>query len=87
MLQAGARMTNEDFTQASFSQNVGGFLPGADALNFYTKFSDPRDEFYTWNESLEYSLDSFARGNTAMIFNYSYQKEKASYVLKSDLLV
>lgn len=75
MLQAGARMTNEDFTQATFAQNIGEFLPGVDALNFYTKFSDPRDEFYTWNDSQEYSLDNFARGNTAIIFNYAYQQE------------
>lgn len=75
MLQSGAKMTNEDFSQASFSQNVEGSYPGIDALNFYAKFSKPSDPadiiYYTWNEKMNNSLDSFANGNTAMIFNYS----------------
>jgi len=71
MLQAGAKMTNEDFSVASFAQGVDQSRPGADALIFYTKFSDPRDIYYTWNESLDYSLDSFSNGDTAMIFGYA----------------
>ena len=71
MLQAGAKMTDAEFTQATFAGNVGGFLPGLDALNFYAKFSDPKDIYYTWNDSLENSLDNFAKGDTAMIFNYA----------------
>lgn len=71
MLQAGAKMTDDQFAQATFAGNVGGFLPGVDALNFYSNFSDPKDIYYTWNESMENSLDSFSRGNTAMIFNYA----------------
>lgn len=74
MLQAGAKMTDDEFIQATFSSNVAGTLPGIDALNFYTKFSDPKDIYYTWNDGLDYSLDSFAKGETAMIFNYAEQK-------------
>jgi len=73
MLQAGAKMTDDQFTQATFAGNVGGLLPGVNALNFYSNFSDPKDIYYTWNDSLENSLDSFSRGNTAMIFNYALQ--------------
>ena len=73
MLQAGAKMTDDQFTQATFADNVGGLLPGADALKFYSNFSDPKDIYYTWNDNLENSLDSFSRGNTAMIFNYASQ--------------
>lgn len=75
MLQAGAKMTDDEFTQATFASNVGGFLPGADALNFYSNFSDSKDIYYTWNDNLENSLDSFARGNTTMIFNYAFQRD------------
>lgn len=75
MLQAGAKMTSDDFSQATFSQNVEGLLPGLDALNFYAKFSDPQDIYYTWNDSAGFSLDSFAKGDTAMIFNYAEQKK------------
>jgi len=75
MLQAGARMTNDDFTQASFSRTVNNISPGVDALAFYTKFTDPRDEFYTWDENFGYSLDSFIKGDTSMIFGYGEQRK------------
>lgn len=75
MLQAGARMTDPDFTQATFSANVDTQVPGLDALNFYTKFTDAGDIYYTWNDSLPYSLDSFAKGDTSMIFAYESEKE------------
>lgn len=75
MLQAGAKMTNDDFSVASFAQGVGQSTPGIDALSFYAKFSNPEDIYYTWNESLDYSLDSFANGDTAMVFNYASAKD------------
>ncbi len=75
MLQAGAKMTDEQFTQATFASNVEGSLPGIDALNFYSKFADPEEIYYTWTDSNEYSLDSFAKGDTAMIFAYASQKD------------
>ena len=65
MLQTGTEMTNPDFTQAAFNSPAG-----KKALDFYLKFSNPTDTYYTWNESLRYSLDAFANEETAMIFNY-----------------
>ncbi len=41
------------------------------ALNFYVGFANPANLYNTWNDSLPYSLDSFADGSTAMIFNYA----------------
>lgn len=41
------------------------------ALNFYLGFANPASSYNTWNDSLPYSLDSFADGSTAMIFNYA----------------
>lgn len=75
MLQAGAKMTNDDFSVASFAQGIDQATPGIDALSFYTKFSNPEDIYYTWNESLDYSLDNFANGDTAMIFDYASAKD------------
>ena len=75
MLQAGTKMTDNEFTRATFTDNVEGRKAGLDGLNFYTKFSNPDDMAYTWNDDQEYSLDSFAKGNVAMIFNYASQKE------------
>jgi len=75
MLQVGVKMTDENFTRAAFSDNVESLFPGIDALNFYTKFSDPKNTYYTWNENMEYSLDSFSKGDTAMIFGYASDRQ------------
>lgn len=84
MLQAGAKMTDDEATQATFAQNVSGSSPGPDALAFYSKFSDSKDIYYTWNDNLEKDTDSFAKGNTAMIFEYgdkkNYIKEKNPFL-------
>lgn len=78
MLQSGVQMVNQDFSGAAFGQE------GLPSLKFYTQFSNPTSPFYTWNESLPYSIDSFAEGQTAVIFNYSHQvkliKEKNPFL-------
>lgn len=75
MLQDGAKMTSEDLTTAQFhtKQNVfgGTDFPGTQALNFYTAFSDPKTDLYTWNDSLGDDLHAFADGKTAMMINYT----------------
>ncbi|MDP3052780.1 MAG: extracellular solute-binding protein [bacterium] len=74
MLQAGAQMVDSNFTRATFSQTTtGGSSPGLTALNFYTHFTNPINFDYAWNDTLHYSLDAFAEGSVAMIFNYAYQ--------------
>ena len=75
MLQAGAKMTADDFTNATFASNVEGLFPGVDALKFYTKFSDASDIYYTWNDSLVNSLDGFSEGDLAMMFNYASKRK------------
>ena len=79
MLQSGTEMVASDFSAATFDSSQG-----ERALNFYTSFANSRDPLYTWNESLPYSLDSFAAGETAIMFNYSHQigflKEKSPFL-------
>jgi len=78
MLQTGAPMVSNDFTKAEFAND------GINSLGFYTKFANPGSEFYTWNDSLINSIDSFANESSAIIFNYSYQipiiKEKNPFL-------
>ncbi len=45
---------------------------GERALTFYTDFSNKSKKVYTWDLSQDYSIDSFAEGETAMMFNYSW---------------
>ncbi len=75
MLQAGTEMTNEDFSQATFARYVESEYPGEIALAFYTKFADPTNTYYTWNDFLGSSLNNFSQGKTAVIFDYGSQKE------------
>lgn len=75
MLQAGTEMTTENFTGASFVFSLKGGEPGVESLNFYTDFADPKDLYYTWNENMPYSLDAFAQGTAAMVFEYASRKE------------
>ena len=68
MLQSGIKMVDDGFSRATFAESGG-----VEALNFYTQFSDARGPYYTWNDNLPYSIDSFSEGKTAMMLNYSHQ--------------
>src|SRR3989344_829259 len=73
MLQSGARMTNDENTKVTFAESVNGFAAGEQAVQFYTDFaSQAKTDRYTWNDQQEYSIDAFANGKTAMMFNYSH---------------
>ena len=73
MLQSGVQMTNADNNQATFSRTVDGQPVGEIALTFYTDFTNPQKEVYTWNDNQHYSIDAFIAGETAMMMNYSHQ--------------
>jgi len=66
MLQSGTIMVDDEYGEAKFASSEG-----VDALRFYAQFSNARNEVYTWNSGMPNALDSFARGNTAMIFEYA----------------
>ncbi len=76
MLQTGAEMVDENRTRAIFDQKSylegESFMPGRDALRFYTDFSNPIKRVYCWNRQMPYSIDAFYEGKTAMMINYSY---------------
>jgi len=73
MLQSGVHMTSDDNSQATFAHSVDGQPVGERALTFYTDFTNPQKEVYTWNDAQDYSVDAFAAGKTAMMINYSHQ--------------
>lgn len=75
MLQAGTKMISDDGKEAAFDESitVGGsaYNPGESALRFYTDFASPKSNAYAWNDKLPNSLDAFASGQTAIIFDYA----------------
>lgn len=80
MMQSGAEM-NDDFGRITFDKGVVDkdgqiYYPAKEALSFYTSFSNPLSENYTWTwpPGDKYSIDSFAEGSSAMMINYSYHR-------------
>lgn len=73
MLQSGVKMMDAENTSATFARPVNNTAAGEIALRYYTDFANPSVRTYTWNNSQHYSIDAFAEGRTAMMFNYSHQ--------------
>ncbi len=77
MMQNGTEMMNLNNTIVTFDKTPKDFsfeskIPGEDALRFYTDFANPAKEVYTWNSTMDNSLDLFIRGKVAIMFGYSY---------------
>jgi len=64
MLQFGSQFAN-------LSGEINFGHEGLSAFNFYLQFADPNSQYYTWNDNLNSSLNSFSQGQAAMIFNYA----------------
>lgn len=88
MLQTGTQMIDPVNGQAVFDRVIShegqSYKSGEEALRFYTDFADPQKSVYTWNNQKDYSIDAFAEGGVAMIFNYAYNlptiEAKASHL-------
>lgn len=65
MLQTGALTPNEYPSETIDSE------AGKNTLEFYARFTNPKDPAYTWDNSFPSSIKSFANGETAMIFSYA----------------
>lgn len=48
------------------------YNPGLDAVRFYSDFSNPAKEVYSWNKDMENSLDLFTQNKLAIMFGYAY---------------
>jgi ABC-type glycerol-3-phosphate transport system substrate-binding protein len=76
MMQNGAAMIED--SQVVFDRIPAAFAsekynPGIEALRFYTDFSNPAKEVYTWNKDLDNSLSLFLSGRLAMMIGYAYE--------------
>lgn len=76
MIQNGATMMNDNgnvsFNLTPSNAEENSYNPGIEALRFYTDFSNPTKESYSWNGELPNALDMFISGNLAIMFSYSY---------------
>lgn len=78
MLQAGVVPWSADGSSPQFANSVrkgNTSVPaGKEALEFYTSFTNPNSENYTWNETSDYSTDAFANGRAAYLYGYAYTR-------------
>jgi multiple sugar transport system substrate-binding protein len=72
MMQNGTEMFDERTGMAIFERAQSSRM----ALDFYTKFAMGSSDYYTWNSNMDYSIDSFRFGKTAMMVNYAYLVER-----------
>ena len=77
MMQSGAEMQDDSgnikFNMAPSTASQNNYIPGLDALRFYTDFANPGKEIYSWNKDMDSNLNLFADGKLAIMFGYSYQ--------------
>lgn len=84
MMQNGLELPTKKGVVAKFDEGVTGadgnvVQAGEQALGYYTQFaklntaSNTVNPFYTWNSRNHNSIDAFAEGTVAMMFNYSWQ--------------
>lgn len=76
MLQGGNDLIKFDTVTGRYISTVdtlstGGINVLEGATNFYTSFSNPNNERYSWNRSLVSSREAFVAGNLAMYFGYA----------------
>ena len=67
MLQFGSQLIGQKNRQINFGE------PEEKAFDFYLQFANPAGQRYTWSDNLPYSLNAFAEGQTAAIFDYAAQ--------------
>lgn len=77
MLQSGSPIVDVENNAVVFSEmqkdkNDNRYSIGAMSLQFYTDFANPLKKIYTWNPTMDYSIDTFYQGRAAMMINYSY---------------
>ena len=91
MMQGGAKVIdkngNVDLNKEIEIRTLNGIEkrnPGKKAIVFYTEFSNPKKNIYTWNNDQGDSIGEFAEGRVAMIMAYGYQM-KNLLAINSDL--
>lgn len=74
-IQAGSVMARDTGERISVelnqSETVQGLPPAQAALSFFTQFSNPVHELYTWNRALPEDRNEFLAGDLAMYFGFA----------------
>ncbi len=69
LMQNGAKMNDESKASASFASESG--YAGFRAFDFYLQFANAGSPYFTWNDGQRNSVEAFAGGKIAAIFDYA----------------
>lgn len=72
MMQEGIEFYNKEKKRVNLSNDSRA----VNVLNFYTQFALAGSPAYTWNSTMDYSIDYFKAGKTAMMINYSHWQNR-----------
>ena len=76
MMQNGSIMMDDSgeilFNRIPSTFKDQKYNPGLEALRFYSDFSNPAKEVYSWNKNLDNSLNMFTQGKVGIMFGYAY---------------
>ena len=76
MMQNGSAMMDDSgavqFNRIPATFKDQKYNPGLEALRFYSDFSNPAKEVYSWNKNLDNSLNMFTQGKVGIMFGYAY---------------
>ena len=79
MMQSMAVMT-DSYGQPAFNQRASDAsiegIPGITALSFYTQFSNPLFDSYSWNNAMPDATEAFMKGRVGYFFGYSYNRDQ-----------
>lgn len=92
ILQGGTKIVQREKGKVRWSHSLseGGVSPFVSALTFYTNFSNPSKNSYSWNRALPNSRDMFLSGKLAMYFGFASEYNfirKASPHLNFDVTI
>lgn len=78
MLQTGNKIVDPETLKPVFAERAEVLSPAEEAILFFTSFSNPLKENYSWNRAQPESLEAFGAGRLAMHIGYSSDIEKIS---------
>ncbi len=73
-MQINSNITNYDYKTSELRVGFGGQVTSKQAtkaLRFYTSFANPVSNLYSWNRSLDNSIDMFTQDRLAMYIGYA----------------
>ncbi len=77
MMQNGVDVTKDSYVSFADGLNSENTEhPALEVLQFYTSFSRPTKDLYSWNEKMGNALEEFAAGKVAFYFGFAYDRAR-----------